>query len=708
MSPHVDTADALARGLATHVQRWAAARGAPPGAATAAARAAQALSLATGLGHVCVWLADLPALTAALPQPPARQDGAAPPDGTAEPGGTAQPAGTAPVDNPAAPPGTTLPTDAAGWRQQLLASLVVGSPAAPDNQPLVLDADGRLYLHRHFDLERRLAGRLLRSAAPLPADAATAAAADAATAAQLAGLFDAGLQPDPPDPPNPPDQPDWQMLAAALALRNRLTVVSGGPGTGKTTTVVNLLACLLARAPDTRVVLAAPTGKAAARLAEAVRQRAGHLPPGLQALLPTSATTVHRLLGVRPGRGGVPGAGEQAFEHDASHPLALDLLVLDEASMLDLALATRLLEAVPVHARIVLLGDKDQLAAVESGGVFAELSADPSLSPAATAHLARLCGLPAAQIQPPPRAPSAIQPGALADSVVWFQRNFRFGSDSGIGRLAADTLAGQPAAVLATLRGGGGLVGGAGGAGVAGGVGKGADHALQWLDDAATQPAAATLAAITAGYAAYAQACRTALAAGQADDPATCAALHAAFNRFRVLCALRDGPRGVQAVNDSISRRLRQAMHGDGADHRNPWYAGRPVMVLRNDPTLKLFNGDIGITLPAAGADGGLRVLFAAEDGQWRAVPPARLPAHETAWAMTVHKAQGSEFDAVLLLLPAQRSRVLSRELLYTGITRARQQVLVAGGADVVAAAVQASSQRHAGLQARLRELAGG
>ena len=176
-----------------------------------------------------------------------------------------------------------------------------------------------------------------------------------------------------------------------------------------------------------------------------------------------------------------------------------------------------------------------------------------------------------------------------------------------------------------------------------------------------------------------------------------------------VVGAVPRGPRGVQAINDGTSRRLRQAITGEVGDARNPWFAGRPVMVLRNDPALKLFNGDIGITLP--GPDGAPRVLFPAGGdgaGAWRAIAPARLPAHETAWAMTVHKAQGSEFDAVLLLLPAQRSRLLSRELLYTGITRARQRVQVAAGADVLAAAVQASSQRNAGLQARLRDLAGG
>ncbi len=642
MNGTVDTADALARGLAQHVWRWSAARGATPAAAQAAASAAQALSLATGLGHVCVWLADLPALTAALPEPP--------PD---------------------------LPATPAAWRAALLASQVVGTAAAPGNQPLVLDGDGRLYLHRQFDLERRLARRLALSAAPFPADPA----ADQATAGQLATLF------GPRQDGGPDHQPDWQMLAAALALQGRLTVVSGGPGTGKTTTVVNLLACLLAREPGARVVLAAPTGKAAARLAETLRGRAGHLDEALRSRLPTSATTVHRLLGVRPGRGGLAGAGEQAFQHDAAHPLALDLLVLDEASMLDLALATRLLEAVPLHARVVLLGDKDQLAAVESGAVFAELSADPTLSPAATIRLAQLCGLPAAQIKPPP----PVRAGALHDSVVWFRRNFRFASDSGIGRLAADTLAGDAGAVLATLR--------------ARSDGDG-DSALVWLDDAGQRPAAATLAAAVAGYAAYAEACRATLAGGLLEDDGT-AALHAAFARFRVLCALREGPRGVQALNEVLSRHLRAAITGAADDTRNPWFAGRPVMVLRNDPTLRLFNGDIGLTLPGPG--GVLQVLFPSDGGGWRAVPPARLPAHETAWVMTVHKSQGSEFDTVLLLLPAQPSRVLSRELLYTGITRARQRVLLAVGAAVLATTVQASSQRHAGLQARLHEaLAGG
>ena len=626
-------AAALAEGFGRHVQRWALAAGADAAAAAAAGIAARAVSTATGSGHVCLRLQDL-------------ADEAASPD-------TATP----------------RPADAAAWRATLLASSVVGTPEAPANRPLVLDADGRLYLHRYFDLERRLARRLVQAARALPPRSAEA---DARTRAQLATLFAGNAA-------TADGSADWQKLATALALRGRLTVVSGGPGTGKTTTVVNLLACLLTQQPDARVVLAAPTGKAAARLSEALRQRAGHLDEALRRRLPTESFTVHRLLGVL--LDGHPDAGEGGFAHHAGHPLVLDVLVVDEASMLDLALATRLLEAVPASARIVLLGDKDQLAAVESGAVFAELSADPTLSPACVQDLAALADVAPALITP--AAP--VQPSALPDSAVWFNRNFRFASDSGIGRLAADTIAGRADAALAWLR-------------------NGQDRSVQWLDDGGAQPAAATLAHIAEGYAPFVAAC--AAAATAADDGAgAAAAITEAFGRFRVLCAVREGGRGVNAVNEAITRRLRPLLAGaaaPGADARSPWYAGRPVMVLRNDYGLKLFNGDIGITLPAA--DGTLAVWFPAADGGYRAVAPVRLPAHQTAWAMTVHKSQGSEFAAVLVLLPAQRSRVLTRELLYTGITRARDRVLLAASAPVLAGAMQSGSARHSGLLARLAE----
>ncbi len=582
-----DNITALAEGFAQQAERWALAQGAAADAAALARRAAQAASLATADGHVCLPLAELG--------------------------------------------GDTL-------RGALLASGIVGTPAEPRARPLIVDDDNRLYLHRHFDYERRLAARLVRAAGAAPQPVAPA------TQQRLRSLFDAHAA------------PDWQMLAAALALRRRLVVVSGGPGTGKTTTVVNLLACLIEQDPQARIALAAPTGKAAARMGEALRQRAAHLPPHLRERLPLQATTVHRLLGAHPG----------GFGHDAARPLAIDVLVVDEASMLDLALATRLFEAVPESARLILLGDKDQLAAVESGAVFAELGADPSLGADCVDELARLCAVPAAAIVP--AAP--LQHSPLHDSVIWLTRNFRFAADSGIARAALGVREGRGDELLRQLR---------------------------WLDDGGAAVAPATLQALRDGYAPYLQALR--------QQPADIGAVMRAFERFRVLCAVRGGARGVEAVNQLLEDALRaQLAAGSGS---SPWFTGRPVMVLRNDPLLGLFNGDIGIALPDPGgrADAAPLVHFAT-DGGFRALPALRLPAHETAFAMTVHKAQGSEFDEVLVLLPAQRSRVLTRELLYTALTRARQRVWLAAGADVLTQAVAARTQRRSGLLARLREQA--
>jgi exodeoxyribonuclease V alpha subunit len=584
----------LADGFALQVERWAQALGDDAVTAARARQAAHALSLATGDGHVCLPLADLP--------------------------------------------------DSGDLRRVLLSSQVVGTPAAPGACPLILDADDRLYLHRHFDAERRLAQRLMRAAA------APAEAVDAATQQRLNTLFGNAAG------------PDWQKLAAALALRHRLVVISGGPGTGKTTTVVNLLACLIEQNPQARIALAAPTGKAAARMSEALRQRAGHLPPDLRERLPSQAATVHRLLGAFPG----------GFTHHAGRPLAIDALVIDEASMLDLALATRLLEAVPDSARLILLGDKDQLAAVESGAVFAELSADPTLSAACIDDLARLCHLPAAAIVP--GAP--LEPSPLRDSVVWLSRNFRFAADSGIALAAASVRDGRSDALLQRLR-------------------QRNDTALHWLDDGGAAPAPATWQCMRDGYAAYLQAVR--------NDCRDVAAITQAFERFRVLCAVREGRRGVEAINRQLADEARALLAPDTA---TPWFTGLPLMVLRNDPLLKLFNGDIGIVLP--GADGAPRVHFADAAGGFRAVPPLRLPPHETAFAMTVHKAQGSEFDEVLVLLPAQPSRVLTRELLYTAMTRARRRVVLAADATVLAAAVTARTRRQSGLLARLRDAYGG
>ena len=608
----------LADGFALHASRWAAAAGAPAASVAAVERAAAALSLAVSEGHVCLRLSAL----------------------------------AAPGDAPAAR------MDAAEWRAALLASAIVGTPDAPGALPLILDADDRLYLHRYFDYERRLARRLTR-ARRAGADAAPASSANLALRAQLAGLFAANAA-------RLGGAADWQQLAAALALRGRLTVISGGPGTGKTTTVVNLLACLVAMDPGCRIALAAPTGKAAARMTDAIRQRAQHLPPELRERMPGESSTVHRLLGVTP----------SGFVHDADNPLPVDALVVDEASMLDLALATRLLEAVPLAARIILLGDKDQLAAVESGAVFAELSVDPSLTEGCIAELSALTGTPAAAIVPP--APAT--PSALRDCAVWFTQTYRFALDSGIGRLAHDINTGRATEAAAWLR-------------------AGSDPDVAWLDTPAHASLDAALREMEAGYAAYAQA--LAVAAPQVAD------VTAAFGRFRVLCAMRDGPRGVAALNAAMTRRLRAALRLPGLDEgpgASPWFAGRPVLVLANEYVLRLYNGDIGIALPDA--EGRLLVHFpdAAAPGGFRAIAPVRLPRHETAFAMTVHKSQGSEFDGVLVMLPEQRSRVLTRELLYTAVTRARRRVTLVSDAAVLEQAIATPTERHSGLLTRLAE----
>jgi exodeoxyribonuclease V alpha subunit len=598
----------LAEAFGHYVERWAAEHRAPAAVCAMVRRAAVHLSTATSTGHVCVYLSGLAASL------------------TAE-------------DARVITPGEL--------REALLESGLVGSPRSPGARPLILDGDNRLYLHRYFDYESRLARCLVQrrgrvSPAPgglLPPN----------VVALLNALF--------PQPADAPAQADWQKIAVLTALLSILTIVSGGPGTGKTTALVKLLACLLEANPACRIALAAPTGKAAARITETIRQRSAQLPGELAALLPPTSSTVHRLLGVLPDGG---------FRHHAGNPLPIDVLIVDEASMLDLALAARLFEAVPPAARIILVGDKDQLAAVESGAVFAELSADPTLSAERIALLARLGGIEPAAIQTPRPAGS---PG-LTDSVVWLRQNYRFGSGSAIGRLAEEINAGDADAALTRLR-------------------AASDPALTWRNDGGAAPSRESLDVICRGYARYLDALRT-----RTPDPG---AVTSAFGRFRTLCAVRDGTRGAVAINEAVSRFFRQQLD---LEDRSDWYPGRPVIVLRNDYTLQLFNGDIGIVLPDA-ADH-LMVYFPDAELGYRAIPPVRLPEHETAFAMTVHKAQGSEFDEVLVLLPAESNRVLTRELLYTGVTRARERVTVMGSAEVVAGAIRTATQRLSGLEARL------
>ncbi len=519
----------------------------------------------------------------------------------------------------------------AAWLRMLHTSPLIGQAA--DYAPLTLVGE-RLYLSRYQGYEQALAERLLilnRQQPPV---------AEAQLQDSLERLFAFNQQ-----------RPDWQRIAAAQAVRRCLAVISGGPGTGKTTTVVRILAALLEQPGGERLAigLAAPTGKAAARMAEAIRAAKASLPlrEELKALLPDQARTLHRLLG---SRGDSP-----RVRHHAGQPLPLDVLVVDEASMVDLALMARVVDALPLGARLILLGDMNQLAAVEAGAVFAELCAERGFSQATATDLQRLTGqlVPIAE----PVAP-------VAEAVVLLTHSHRFAGDSGIGELARRINAGDALGTRQLL-----------------------DEGRADLCWCATPSAPELLVRLEQGYARY-------LHTAAEGDPNQA---FAAFNRFRALAARREGNLGVKGLNEMLESAFRRRL---GISSRGLWYPGRAVMVQQNDYALELFNGDIGLCLETPH---GLRVFFASEQGP-RSFVTARLPSHESAFVMTVHKSQGSEFDEVLLVLPEQPGPLLTRALLYTGITRAKQKVELWALPERLDEAVLTQAECAAGLAQRLRE----
>ena len=518
----------------------------------------------------------------------------------------------------------TLQTQAAallGWSDEQTAALPSDLHNAAstlpwtqgDASPLVLteDAQGtRLYLRRAWMAEQTICQSIAqRLALPceVPADLQQ----------RLDVLF----------PHTSNGEPDRQRLACEVAAQHRITLITGGPGTGKTTTVVKLLSLLVSTSSrDLTIHLAAPTGKAAARLTESIRSALTQMPADVQTRIPTQAQTLHRLLQTN----------SRSHHNDGQvHQLATDVVVVDEASMIDLEMMARLLQAVPATARLILLGDKDQLASVEAGAVMSQLC---------TGSL-------------------------LQQQTVTLTHSHRFDAHSGIGQWARTVnanVADNTSALKALW-----------------------NAAPDWLaslplqqsiDGETSEPDVTRLQLTHANDAKLAVGLRygwrywLALLdahrthnkqAAQPCSDAQALALLNAFTEFCVLCAVREGPLGVVQLNAHIEHAL-----GLGA---SAWYVGRPVMVTRNDYALERMNGDIGLCLP--GPDGVLRVAFPAADGGVRWVMPSRLDSVETVFAMTVHKSQGSEFAHVLLVIPAQESAVLTRELVYTGLTRARQRL---------------------------------
>ena len=531
--------------------------------------------------------------------------------------------------------------DQSNLLKSLKKSTVVGQPG--DFKPLILDQANRLYLHRYWKYESELAGSIIRLAKGnvFPED-------QQKLKEGLARLF----------PKTSGGEVDWQMVAAFAAMRRRLCIISGGPGTGKTRTVVILLALLLEQHPAMRIALAAPTGKAAARLQEAVKNAKATLPcePTTKNRLPDAASTIHRLLG------SIPDSAQ--FRHNAETPLPFDAVVVDEASMVDLALMAKLVAAIPASGRLILLGDKDQLASVEAGAVLADLcnGDEPTrFSDQFTNELKKATSL---------TLPADSVGGAasgLADCIVGLRNNYRFGDHSSIYRLSQAVNAGDSENALKVLRESDG------------------SSAFQVVWKTLPPPTglkAALKPHVLSRYQDYLQ----------ATNPA--AALDG-FGKFRILCALRSGPYGVENLNRLVQEILTEAglIHAEG-----PYYAGRPVMVVRNDYNLKLFNGDIGIIRTTATKE--LRACFAGPEQTQ--VMPLQLPEHETAYAMTVHKSQGSEFERVLLILPRDDSAVLTRELVYTGLTRASAEVELWSDPEIFATAVRRKISRRSGLREAL------
>jgi len=577
-----------------------------------------------------------------------------------------------------------LPPRLADWLAALRACRWVrqAEADADQGQPLVL-ADGnspqpRLYLRRYWQHEQAVAQYIRARCQNEPVQAIDTAAARG----WLARFF-------PALPDGARGTPDWQKIACALALRGRLTVITGGPGTGKTYTAARLLALLLATAPQPeqlRVALAAPTGKAAARLKQSIDDTLGALQAQVGADLDLNALvqrvgaarTLHSLLGARP--------GTRHFSRHAGRPLEVDVLIVDEASMVHLEMMAALLAALPPGARLVLLGDKDQLASVEAGAVLGDLCQDAAAGcySAATADwVAQVAGEAIA-----PAFQARGEAPALAQHTAMLRASRRFGGP--IGQLAQAVNQGDAASALAVLR-------------------AAADGSVA-LQQGSTPAQAVQLAwpgrAGCASYADYAQQLARWPAVEQAAAEPGFEHFHAAwvrsvlqaFERFRLLCAVRAGDWGMGGLNHAVQAALVQAGALPAHAAASAWYAGRPVMVTRNDPLLGVFNGDIGIALPSAPPGHLLRVYFAQGEAL-HSVAVTRLAHVETAFAMTVHKSQGSEFAHAALVLAAGSGPLLSRELVYTGITRARSAfTLVEPQPGLLAQAVRQPTERASGL----------
>lgn len=572
--------------------------------------------------------------------------------------------------------------------QTLLQFDAIGTADDAELKPLIIDK-GNLYLQRYFSYETQVAEHLNRLSFA-PVDSSLNDDIELANASELLNqLFPANGQ-----------QYDWQKIATATAMTKKLAVITGGPGTGKTTTVTKLLYLLCSRQEMT-IRLVAPTGKAAARLSESIKASKLRLASEMSqvgavnlekniAKIPEEAATLHRLLGVIP--------NSHQFRHHKDNPLRLDLLVIDEASMVDLPMMHKVLSALPEHAKLILLGDQDQLASVEAGAVLADICAglkqvnkktkqsrwQMHYSPAQVELLSQLTSTSLAEF-------ASANP-KIGDSLCMLMHSHRFQGDAGIGQLATavnhsnlpriaevwqtgyQELCWIEHAIANTAQSSGSQVNS-----------SSANKGLEALLVQTIEQYGVYLAAISQGDV-------------EADK------IIDSFNQYRILCAMRAGEYGVEGINQSVTT----ALAAKGLIHpEQEFYAGRPIIIQSNDYNLGLFNGDIGLILPDSSSQTGrLMAHFIQADGSLLKVLPARLPSHETCYAMTVHKSQGSEFSHVSLVLPIKPSvaqqQLLTKELVYTAITRAKHHFTCLGSQRVFEQASRSLTQRASGLAQRL------
>ncbi len=515
------------------------------------------------------------------------------------------------------------PPAAEQWQRRLKACPAVGPPG--DYRPMILDGR-RLYLHRYHTYECHLAREILGRCASGPSGLDPSRLASA-----LADLF--------------PEGAEEQQKAAHLAAVSRFSVISGGPGTGKTYTVAKIILLLqqLAQGRPLKILLAAPTGKAAARMQESLTALLKKAQPArADVAAPPEAQTLHRLLEYSPGEG--------RFRADAEHPLIADAVIVDEASMIDLALMHQLVQAVPPESRLVLVGDKDQLASVEAGAVLGDICHGPSSREALGVPTQALVG-------------QDIKP--LSRHIAILTRSYRFDAHSGIGALSRAINVGDADQVLSLL----------------------ADERLPAVVLRPIGDWARIDAALEAEIA------RSWQTLFRNTEPA------AAFDclaRFKILAAVRKGPFGAEALNARVERLLRRQNLIPPHLPRGGWYPGRPVMITRNDYNHGLFNGDVGIAMEGPGQT---QVVFPGPGGGFRSMAAHQLPEHETVYAMTIHKSQGSEFERIMVVLPNSDLPLLTRELIYTAITRARGAIEIWADPELLARAVRRPLRRASGLR---------